>query len=241
MIDLRKETKNKPSSNMSLLHPYFHSYNKFSKFMAIGYLIHSINPINFHIQIPSNIKHKEETLYCLKTVFILQYSNPFHLAVSGLSFYHFPISEQMPVGGLKHFLFFQSYIGNVIIPTDFHIFQTGRYTTNQHGHFGRVTPPDTSRYLQIPGPTRWCHIDLPFAPTVGLAKLVNWGTTLLRIVGYCCIFLVILHPTKYPDPQLNHDFVAYKSHVNPVKNHHTIADIPIKSSFLLVKSPCESW
>ena len=151
MIDLRKETKNKPSSNMSLLHPYFHSYNKFSKFMAIGYLIHSINPINFHIQIPSNIKHKEETLYCLKTVFILQYSNPFHLAVSGLSFYHFPISEQMPVGGLKHFLFFQSYIGNVIIPTDFHIFQTGRYTTNQHGHFGRVTPPDTSRYLDLQG------------------------------------------------------------------------------------------
>ena len=63
MIYLRTETKNKRISNMSLLHPYFHSYNKFSKFMAIGYLIHSINPINFHIQIPSNIKHKEETLY----------------------------------------------------------------------------------------------------------------------------------------------------------------------------------
>ena len=54
MIYLRTETKNKRISNMSLLHPYFHSYNKFSKFMAIGYLIHSINPINFHIQIPSN-------------------------------------------------------------------------------------------------------------------------------------------------------------------------------------------
>ena len=71
MIYLRTETKNKRISNMSLLHPYFHNYNKFSNFMAIGYLIHSINPINFHIQIPSNIKHKEETVYCLKTVFIL--------------------------------------------------------------------------------------------------------------------------------------------------------------------------
>ena len=109
MIYLRTETKNKRISNMSLLHPYFHSYNKFSKFMAIGYLIHSINPINFHIQIPSNIKHKEEIVYCLKTVFILQYSSPFHLAVSGLSFYHFPISEQMLVGGLEHGFYLSIY------------------------------------------------------------------------------------------------------------------------------------
>ena len=33
------------------------------------------------------------------------------------------------VGGLEHCFF--PYIGNVIIPTDFHIFQRGRYTTNQ--------------------------------------------------------------------------------------------------------------
>ena len=33
------------------------------------------------------------------------------------------------VGGLEHFLFFQ--ILGIIIPTDFHIFQRGRYTTNQ--------------------------------------------------------------------------------------------------------------
>ena len=32
------------------------------------------------------------------------------------------------VGGLEHFLVF-TYIGNVIIPTDFHIFQRGRSTT----------------------------------------------------------------------------------------------------------------
>ena len=35
-----------------------------------------------------------------------------------------------PVGGLKHDFFFP-YIGNVIIPTDFHIFHWGRSTTNQ--------------------------------------------------------------------------------------------------------------
>ena len=33
------------------------------------------------------------------------------------------------IGGLEHFLFF--HILGIIIPTDFHIFQRGRYTTNQ--------------------------------------------------------------------------------------------------------------
>ena len=33
-------------------------------------------------------------------------------------------------GALEHVLFFHS-VGNVIIPTDFDIFQRGRYTTNQ--------------------------------------------------------------------------------------------------------------
>ena len=34
------------------------------------------------------------------------------------------------VSGFKHFFVFP-YTGNVIIPLDFHIFQMGRYTTNQ--------------------------------------------------------------------------------------------------------------
>ena len=34
------------------------------------------------------------------------------------------------VGGLEHFSFF--HILGIIIPTDFHIFQRGRYTTNQY-------------------------------------------------------------------------------------------------------------
>ena len=34
------------------------------------------------------------------------------------------------IGGLEHFLFFD--ILGIIIPTDFHIFQRSRYTTNQH-------------------------------------------------------------------------------------------------------------
>ena len=34
-------------------------------------------------------------------------------------------------GGLEHAFYFSINIGNVIIPTDFHIFQMGRYTTNQ--------------------------------------------------------------------------------------------------------------
>ena len=41
--------------------------------------------------------------------------------VAGKNFYKL-------VGGLEHFFIFQ---GNLIIPTDFHIFQRGRSTTNQ--------------------------------------------------------------------------------------------------------------
>ena len=39
--------------------------------------------------------------------------------------YHIP----QLVGGLEHVLF--SHVLGIIIPTDFHIFQRGRYTTNQ--------------------------------------------------------------------------------------------------------------
>ena len=37
----------------------------------------------------------------------------------------------MLVGGLEHEFYDFPYIGNVIVPTDFHIFQRGRSTTNQ--------------------------------------------------------------------------------------------------------------
>ena len=39
-------------------------------------------------------------------------------------------------GGLEHEFYDFPHVGNVMIPIDFHIFQRGRYTTNQ------------SRYLQ---------------------------------------------------------------------------------------------
>jgi hypothetical protein len=35
------------------------------------------------------------------------------------------------VGGLEHGFYDFPYIGRFIIPTDFHIFQRARYTTNQ--------------------------------------------------------------------------------------------------------------
>ena len=35
------------------------------------------------------------------------------------------------VGGLEHDLYFSFWLGNVIIPVDFHIFQRGGSTTNQ--------------------------------------------------------------------------------------------------------------
>ena len=39
--------------------------------------------------------------------------------------------EQLLVGGLEHLFFIIPYIGNNNPNTDFHIFQRGRYTTNQ--------------------------------------------------------------------------------------------------------------
>ena len=43
---------------------------------------------------------------------------------------HQDVGEFSLVGGLEHFLFV--HILGIIIPTDFHIFQGGRSTTNQH-------------------------------------------------------------------------------------------------------------
>jgi hypothetical protein len=44
----------------------------------------------------------------------------------------FPLTPLMIlVGGLEHEFYDSPYIGNFIIPTDFHIFQRCRYTTNQ--------------------------------------------------------------------------------------------------------------
>ena len=47
---------------------------------------------------------------------------------SWVAFYH---GLPSLVGGLEHEFYDFPSIGNVIIPTDFHIFQRGRYTTNQ--------------------------------------------------------------------------------------------------------------
>ena len=43
----------------------------------------------------------------------------------------FSITKEWLVGGLEHFIFF--HILGIIIPTDFHIFQRGCFTTNQMG------------------------------------------------------------------------------------------------------------
>ena len=48
---------------------------------------------------------------------------------------HVPDDTSVPVGGLEHFIVFP-YIGNVIIPTDFHISQRGRLNHQPAIHFG---------------------------------------------------------------------------------------------------------
>ena len=42
----------------------------------------------------------------------------------------------MLVGGLEHLLFF--HMLGLIIPIDFHTFQSGRYTTHQKNDYGNV-------------------------------------------------------------------------------------------------------
>ena len=42
----------------------------------------------------------------------------------------FPLESHL-IGGLEHEFYFSHHIGNVIIPTEFHIFQRGRSTNNQ--------------------------------------------------------------------------------------------------------------
>ena len=49
----------------------------------------------------------------------------------------FQWSFSILVGGLEHFLF--SHILGIIIPIDLHIFQRGRYTTNQHRYVTVIT------------------------------------------------------------------------------------------------------
>ena len=41
------------------------------------------------------------------------------------------LSDPFLVGGLEHGFYFPFHIWDVILPIDFHIFQRGRYTTNQ--------------------------------------------------------------------------------------------------------------
>ena len=63
------------------------------------------------------------------------------------------------VGALDHELNFSHHIGNVIIPTDFHIFQRGRHTTNQFDNPVKERYPVPSDQL-IPG-----YSPLPVAET----------------------------------------------------------------------------
>jgi hypothetical protein len=73
------------------------------------------------------------------------------------------------VGGLEHVLFF--HILGIIIPTDSHFFQRGRYTTNQYCY------PDFDEL-------RPHHVCCLKATTPGI-QLVLWGATgRLGDVGY---------------------------------------------------------
>jgi hypothetical protein len=64
------------------------------------------------------------------------------------------------VGGLEHFL-------NVIIPTDFHIFQRGKYTTNQpltSSIYDITTRNSTVKWELFPPYIQW--FDIPEIPAI---------------------------------------------------------------------------
>ena len=88
------------------------------------------------------------------------------------------------VGGLEHVFIFP-YIGNFIIPTDFHIFQRGRYTTNQVFEWSCLTDSCWPRHGKPWGKPCRCHWNSQ-AWTSHLASKraefhwINWG--LIRVV-----------------------------------------------------------
>ena len=109
------------------------------------------------------------------------------------------ILEDFLVGGLEHFF---PYIGNtVIIPTDFYIFQTGRYTTNQ-------VALDNLRGIEEMHPCSVHLSDLPmrvaqnfFQPMKGYGHTGSWNRTRkcltfgLRIGVWCTWALQLLLPS----------------------------------------------
>ena len=99
-------------------------------------------------------------------------------------------------------LFFQ-YIGNVIIPTDFHIFQRGRYTTNQRCFIHHFAEEGFSTSSYRPwgdgreatggfhGDCSW-GISYPYA-THGACRFTNSSANVWVIMDYLVITNYIYH------------------------------------------------
>ena len=75
------------------------------------------------------------------------------------------------VGGLEHEFYDFPYIGNVIIPTDFHIFQRGRYTTNQ------IYSCEDSNFF-----CAWDELWLWDTPGVGLLFYNQWEISRIQLM-----------------------------------------------------------
>ena len=75
------------------------------------------------------------------------------------------------VGGSGHFLYF--HILGIIIPTDFHIFQRGRSTTNQIYYNGNI--------WQIPVKLSFESSGIGVFPSFSDPKPVFWGSTDPRV------------------------------------------------------------
>ena len=95
------------------------------------------------------------------------------------------------VGGLEHFLFF--HILGIIIPTDFHIFQRGRYTTNQLLYWRKP-----HSLLQIGGSSwtkfnhqekTWCNDLRCWKPTGGGVLIYEQNS--LYIIWYIYIYIYL--------------------------------------------------
>ena len=78
------------------------------------------------------------------------FSNPtlvgFTISIQNISQHY---RHSLLVGGLEHEFYDFPYIGIFIIPTDFHIFQRGRYTTNQIDYYRRFKKLDRHLYKAV--------------------------------------------------------------------------------------------
>ena len=123
----------------------FNIFHKHVSFLLFSNIFQSVFPIVFFVRLPLWIlkkKRDENNTYTYQLIMhhhspLLITMNPYEplltpwLANMNQDEPWLPGMNHYLFGCMEHLDYFSTNIGNVIIPTDFHILRWGRYTTNQ--------------------------------------------------------------------------------------------------------------